>query len=262
MTARKDRFHGLRDQGLQRIGFERQPNPGCVHDDRSVAGDGDRDLLRADEAFRRLDARHTPVRGTADRRHGTILDDVDAARRCAAGVPPGDGVMPRRAGAPLQRRSNDRVTGRRRNIERRAELLRLLRRQPLVVDAIQAVRMDVALEGLDIVNVVREHHHAALGIHDVVVQILGQRFPKIERAVIKTRALVIEVVRADDSRVATRVAAAEPALVDHRDIGDPMLLREVVCRTQAVPAGADDHHVVSSLGLGIRPLLSPVRLAR
>jgi hypothetical protein len=54
--------------------------------------------------------------------------------------------VPRRAAAPLQRRADDRIAQVRRDVERRAELLRLLRRQPLVVDAGEPVGVDVALQ--------------------------------------------------------------------------------------------------------------------
>ena len=50
-----------------------------------------------------------------------------------------------------------------------------LGRQPLVVDAGGAVGVDVALGHLHVVHGVREHHHAARGEHDVVVEHLRQR---------------------------------------------------------------------------------------
>src|SRR5690606_17766471 len=56
-------------------------------------------------------------------------------------------------------------------------------------------------------------------------------------------------------------AAAQPALVDHRDIGDAVLLGEVIGRAEAVTAGADDHHVVFGPGLGLRPLRVPALVA-
>jgi transcriptional regulator GlxA family with amidase domain len=65
--------------------------------------------------------------------------------------------------------------------------------------------------------------------------------------VVEPRALVIEIVRADDGGVAPGVAAAEPALVDHRDVGDPVLLGEIVGGAEPVAAGADDDDVVFGL---------------
>jgi hypothetical protein len=131
----------------------------------------------------------------------------------------------------------------------------------LVVDAVQTVRMHVALEALHVMDVVRQHQHAALGEHDVVVQLLGEPLPEVERVIVELGALVVEVVRADDRGVAAGVAAAEPALVDHRDRCDPVLLREVIGGAEAVAAGADDDHVVGRLGLRVRPLRRPVLLA-
>ena len=131
-----------------------------------------------------------------------------------------------------------------------------LRRQPLVVDAVQPVGVDVALEALHVMDVVRQHHDAALGEHDVVVQLLAEPFPQLERMVVEPGALVVEVVRADDGGVAACVAAAEPALLDHRDVGDAVFLGEIVGGAEPVAAGADDDDVVFGLRLGVRPLLA------
>jgi hypothetical protein len=75
-----------------------------------------------------------------------------------ARVAPGDGVVPRRAAARCSAAPSDRVTDVRLDVERRAERLRLLRRQPLVVDAVAAVGVDVRFETCTSCTVVREHH--------------------------------------------------------------------------------------------------------
>ena len=52
---------------------------------------------------------------------------------------------------------------------------------------------------------------------------------------------------------------AEPALLQHRDVADPVLLGEIEGGRQPVPAAADDHDVVGGLRLGIAPhRLQPV----
>ena len=169
--------------------------------------------------------------------------------------------MPGGPCAFLQRAAHHRIAGLGRDVQRRAVFLAFLGRQPAVVHAVQPVGMDVALEALHVMDRVRQHQHAALGIHDVVVQLLAQVLPQVDRMVVKPRAFVIKVVRADDGRVPPRVAAAQPALVDHRDIGDAVLLGQVIGRTQPVPARADDHHVIFRPGLRLGPLLGPVLVA-
>ncbi len=202
-----------------------------------------------------------PSGAAADRGDRAVLDDVDAAGGGGAGVAPGDGVVAGGAGAALEGGAEDGVAGAGIDVERRAEGLGLGGGQPGVVDAVQAVRVDVALGGLHVVDVVGEHHHAALGVHDVVVQVLGEGVPEVEGVVVEPRALVVEVVRADDGGVAPGVAAAEPALVDHRDVGDAVFLRQVVGGAEAVAAGADDDHVVGRLRGAVGPLGGPVLLA-
>src|SRR4029077_1512487 len=61
------------------------------------------------------------------------------------------------------------------------------------------------------------------------------------------------VVGADDGRVAARAAGAEVVLLQHRDVRDAEVLRQVVRGRHAVPAAADDHDVVGLLQLGPLP---------
>jgi hypothetical protein len=91
---------------------------------------------------------------------------------------------------------------------------------------------------------VREVHHAALAEHHVVVEVLRQAFPQLHRLFVQRGRFVPQIVRAHDRRVARGVAAADPALFDHGDVGDAVLLREVVRGGEAMPAAADDHDVV------------------
>ena len=71
------------------------------------------------------------------------------------------------------------------------------------------------------------------------------------------RALVVEIVGADDRGVAAGVAAADPALLEHGDLGEAVLLGQVVGRGEAVPAAADDHRVVGGFRLRRAPLALP-----
>ena len=121
--------------------------------------------------------------------------------------------------------------------------------EPLVVDAVAAVGMDMALEHLDVVHRVRQHHHAARREHDVVVQFLREVFPQLERMVVERGAFVEQVVGADDGGVAPGVAAADPALLEHRDVRETVFLGEIVRGSQAMPAAADDDGIVARLGL-------------
>src|SRR5690606_36946306 len=98
------------------------------------------------------DAGNRAVRPAADALDLAVLDDMDATVGGRAGIAPGHRVVPRRAAASLQRRTVDRITGGRRDIERRAIGLGLLGRQPFVVDAVQAVGVNVPLEGLLVVD--------------------------------------------------------------------------------------------------------------
>ena len=165
--------------------------------------------------------------------------------------------MPRHAAAPLQRRADDRIADVARDVEDRAEGFGLFRRQPFIVDARQAIGVDVAFSHLNVMRVVRQHEHAARRIHDVVVELLGQALPQLHRVLVERGRFLPEVVRADDRGVAPGIAAAEPALLQHRDIAEAVLLGEVIGGREAVPARADDDRVIGRLRLRVAPLLRP-----
>ncbi|MCY1292612.1 hypothetical protein D9M70_418460 [compost metagenome] len=119
----------------------------------------------------------------------------------------------------------------------------------------------MALERLLVVDVVRQHHDAARRIHDVVVQILRQVFPELQRMLVDVHALFIEIVGPDDRGVATGIAAADPTLFEHRDIGDAVLLGEVIGRTEAMATTADDDRIILFARLRRRPLRRPPLVA-
>ena len=188
----------------------------------------------------------------ADGGHLAVLDDVDAPRRGRAGEAPGDSVVPRRAAAPLQRRADDGIADVGRNVEDRAERLRLHRRQPLAVDAGEAVGVDVALDDLDVVDVVGEHHHPAGGVHDIVVQLARQALPQFQGMLVERGRFFPQVVRAQDRGVASGIAAAEPALLQHGDPAHPVILGEIIGGREPVSARPDDDDVIRGFGSGLR----------
>ncbi len=186
-----------------------------------------------------------------------VLDDIDAERARGARIAPGHRIVSRHAAATLQRGAQDRMAQVGRDVQRRTECLGLLRRQPFVVDAVQPIGMHMALEHLHVVHRMRQHHHAARRVHDVVVQLLRQALPQLQRMLVQRGALIPKIVGADDRGVAPGVAAAEPAALQHRDVAHAMLARKIVRRGKAVAAGADNHHVVGRARLGRAPLLRP-----
>lgn len=122
--------------------------------------------------------------------------------------------------------------------------------------------MDMTLKALHVVNIMGQHQHAAPRIHDVVVQFLAEIFPEIDGVIVKTGAFVIEIVGADDRRVAAGIAATEPALVDDRNIGDAVLAGQIIGRPKTMAAGTDDDYVIFGLRLAVGPLFFPVFIAR
>jgi hypothetical protein len=91
---------------------------------------------------------------------------------------------------------------------------------------------------------VREVEHAALAEQDRVAEVVLESFPELQRVLVDRRAFIPQIVRPDQRRVAGHVAAREPTLLEDSDVGDAVVLHQVVRGRQAMPAAADDHDVV------------------
>ncbi len=257
--ARETGLHRLRHQGLEHRALERHADPGRRHHDACMARGDDGHLLCLDEALGGVDA-DDAIALAANRGHLAVLNDVDAQGIGRTGEAPGDGIVPGGAAATLQGRTQHGIA-QAIQPQRRAERLRLLGCQPLIVDAVQPVGMNVPLRDLHIVHRVRQHQNAARTEHHIVVEVLRQALPQLEGVVVERRTLVVEVVRPADRGVAARVAAAEPTPLDDRDIRHAVLFGEIVRGGETMTAGTDDDHVVGGLGLWTAPLPLPARVA-
>src|SRR5277367_6842036 len=71
-----------------------------------------------------------------------------------------------------------------------------------------------------------------------------------------------QVVRPHDRGVAAGIAAAQPSLLEHGDVGDAVIPGEIVGRRQTMAATTDDDDVIGRLGVGTSPGLRPVRMLR
>ena len=171
-------------------------------------------LLGADEAAGRVDPEHAAVLDP-DAGDLAVLHDVDAARIGSAGVAPGDGIVPHRAAAPLQEPAMDREAGVV-EIEHRHAGAHALAVEQFGVDAVDA--HGVAAPGIGVALAVgmKQVQHAALADHGVVVDVLLQPFPQLQRLLVERDIAGLLVIRPDDRGVAADVARAEPALLDAR----------------------------------------------
>ena len=189
-----------------------------------------------------------------------VLDEVHAHLVRLAGEGPGDIVMLGDPAAALQRAAHHGVTHVRRGVHDRAEGLHLVRSQPLGIDAVQAVGIDAPAAFPHVAQAMDEVEDAPLAEEDVVVELLGQSFPELERMLIDRGALIPEVVGTNHRGVAGHVATRQPATLQHRHIRDPVVLGKVIRRSQAVPSGPHDHDVVCAPRFGIAPEMLGVRV--
>src|SRR6202012_2294697 len=85
---------------------------------------------------------------------------------------------------------------------------------------------------------------------------------QLHRLLVEGSRFVPQVVRTHDGRITSRVAAADPALLEYRDVSHPMHLLEIVGGGESMPAAADNHHLVFLLRLRTFPLAFPVLVIR
>jgi len=106
-----------------------------------------------------------------------------------------------------------------------------------------------------------EVQHAALAHHGVVVDVLLEPLPELQRPFVKGDVARLTIVRADNGGVAPDIPRADIAALDHRDIGQPVILGEVIGGGEPVSAAPDDDDVIFRLGLRLAPYRLPAAIA-
>ena len=239
------------------MGFQRQTEAGLLGHHPGVAGGDHADTLGTDEAARGFHPDDGAIL-LAEPGDLGLLDQVDAETVGTAREAPGHGVVTRHATARLPGGAENRIACAAGAVHRRYQFLHLPGVQHLAVDALQTVGVHATLDVTHVLQGVAQVEHATLGEHHVVVQVLGEAFPQLHGVLVKRRRLVPQIVGAHQGGVARGVATAQPALLDHRDIGDAVLLGQIVGRGQSMPAATDDDDIVFLLGFWATPDLLPV----
>ena len=258
--AGDDRLQGFGDERLQYVRFDRQIDAGFRCQKRRMASDGEADLFGVDRAARRLHAGDGAGCVAQKACNLAILDDVDAQRGSGAGVTPDDGVVARRAAAPLQEAALNweaRIV----EIQERRHAAHIVGVEQFGIDAVESHR--VATPGVSVALCVgvEEVHDPALADHRVVVEVLLQPLPQFHRVFVERDVAVEAVIGADDRRVAPGVSAADPAFFDDGDIRQAVVLGEVIGGGEAMAAAADDYDVVAGLGRCVAPSGPPIPVA-
>ncbi len=199
------------------MAFDRQPQPGHRRDARRAAGHRHADLAGADRAARCLDAGHLAVGVAREAGHLAVLDDVDAERVGRMGIAPDDGVVARRAAAPLQQAALDRKA-RIVEIQERHHLAHAVGVEQFGIDAVDAHGVAAPRIGVALRVGMVEVQDAALADHRVVVEVALHRLPELHRQLVEADIAGQQVVGADDRGVAAGIAGADPALLQHRDV--------------------------------------------
>ena len=101
-----------------------------------------------------------------------------------------------------------------------------------------------------------------LAEHDVVVQIVTEVLPKLQRMFVKLPVPRKHIVGSDDRGVPATIASAEPAFFDDGNILDVVILGEIISGGESVQSGTNNDDVILCFGLWVTPGAIPAFLTR
>jgi len=223
-----------------------QAQPDHLADATRPAGGGAQHGARFDVAARGADL-GDPVAAGVEAGHLGEGMDLDPAPVGAAPVSPDHRVVAEDRPARVEQRAHHRPGDVVRGVQRRDPAAHLVEPDHAAVDAELLVHGGALGRRRQRPFGVGEAEHAALGQHDVEVELGAEVVVEVERGLVEARPLRGPVVRPHDRRVAPRAAGADVALLQHRDVGDAVVLGQVVGGRQALHAAADDDDVVALL---------------
>ncbi len=245
------------------MALDRKLQPRHARHLRGVACNRDAHLAGIDAALACLHAGDAAV---VDHHagHFAVLDDVHAELRSGAGIAPGHRIVTHGAGAGLMDAAPDREARILRVVEIGQQLLDLAAVEQFGVDAVEAHDVAAPREHVELHRAHGEHDLAAVRDHAVVVQFVREALPQLHRMLEELGVAVDHIVGADERGVAADIARADVGPFQHGDVGDAVVLGEVVGGGKAVAAAADDHHVIGGARRGLFPGHGPggIRLQR
>ncbi len=208
------------------------------------------DLFRSDSTQRSLNASDAAIleQKSCD---FAVLDDIDATVAGGAGIT--DGVMPHRASPPLQQSALDGEAGIV-VIEKRKKVAHLVTIQELGIASVKAHGVAAADKSIALGIGVIEIEDAALADHGIVVDVQLQALPQFHGEFIEGNVAGKEIVGADDGGVAPHIAEAYESLLQYCNIGNAVLLGDIIGGREAMPSTADDEGIVGFFRLGIAPM--------
>ena len=220
-----------------------------------MAGHHNSQFAAVDRAPRRLDSGQA-VAVPANGGHFAVLDHMHAHIGTGPRISPSDRIMAGSAGTRLPQRPQNRIA-RSIDIDDRTQFLDPLRSDEFGLHALMEIGVANPHIAVLFVMGLGQHHHPARAEHDVEIQILAQSLIETPRLFVDRRRIVVQIVGANDRRVAPGIAAAQPALLDNRHLADAVIAAKIVGRSKTVSAGPDNDHIIRAVRRRRRPSRRP-----
>ena len=243
------------------MAFKRKSDAGHVGQNGAVPCGNNTYFFAFDRSARGLDTDHL-ITFALNTNNLAVLQDIYTQSVCRTGEPPGNGVVTGNTRARLERRTHDRVAQRCRRVHDRHHFLDLCRIQNHAINTIEPVGVHAAIDVPHVLQGMPHIHYTSLAEHGVVVQVLRQALPQLQRFFVEVSSVVPQVVGPHDGGVARRIAATQPASFNHGDIAHAMLFGQVIGCCQTMPTSTNDDGIVTALRRGTAPLLLPVLVIR
>ena len=238
-------FNRLGNKRLQSHGLNRQAKAGHIGHDPRMPRDHDPEFIAVNSTFCGLYSDNLTA-GAAHSRHFALLYNIHAHVRAGPRIAPGNSIMACGAAARLPQSAKHRISGAI-NIDNGTQLFDLLRPDVLGGNTLQRIGMCGALISTNFMLGLGQHHHSAWTKHDVVIQILTERFIKAPRLFVYRGRCILKIVRPDNRRVAARVATAKPAFFKHGHIANAKITSQIIGRGQSMTACANNDHIIFCL---------------
>ena len=192
--------------------------------------------------------------------HFAVFNDIHAVPVSCPCKSPGKSIVPGHPAAGLERCAEYRVARPVGDINQGNDGLDLSRGQDLAVDSIQSVCVRTPDDIPHILQGMPQIQDPPLAEHHVEIEFLAEPLPQLQGFFVKLGCFIPQVVGSHNRRVATRVTATDPALLQNCYPSNRVFTGEVIRTRKPVTTASNDDDIILRTRFGTAPGLPPARV--